>query len=45
MNHLAYIAASYLLALGVPMTLAIGAGLRSRRAKRRLATLDPRNAR
>jgi hypothetical protein len=45
MTHLPYIAASYVLALGVPLFFAIGTAFRLRYAKRRLAVIDPRGTR
>ncbi len=45
MTHLPYIAASYVLAIGVPLFFAIGTTLRLRAAKQRLALIDPRGKR
>jgi heme exporter protein CcmD len=42
MDHLPYVAGAYALSVLVPVLLAIDAVLRSRRAARRLATLDKR---
>ncbi len=42
MNHLSYIAAAYGLALAVIAWLSIDAALRTARARRRLAAIDPR---
>ena len=42
MTHLPYIAASYGLALFVLVGLGLGARLRLRAARRRLAAIDPR---
>jgi cytochrome c biogenesis protein CcdA len=42
MTHLPYIAASYALGLGVPLTLGLLAWQRLARARRRLAAVDPR---
>ena len=45
MNHLSYIAASYVLGVGVPVVLAVMAWTRLAAAKRRLAAVDPRMTR
>ncbi len=42
--HWAHVAASYALVLGGFLVLGIGAALRHRAARRRLALLDPRAA-
>ncbi len=42
MNHLPYIAAAYGLALAVILFLSVDAALRTMRARRRLAAIDPR---
>jgi hypothetical protein len=42
MTHLPFIVAAYVLAIGVPVFFSVGAGLRLRSAKRRLAAIDPR---
>jgi heme exporter protein CcmD len=44
MDHLPYVAGAYALSILVPALLGIDAVLRSRRAARRLATLDKRTA-
>ena len=45
MTHLFYIAATYGLALAVLTGLGLGAKLRLRSARRRLAAVDPRQGR
>ncbi|MEA2736695.1 MAG: hypothetical protein QOH05_2 [Acetobacteraceae bacterium] len=42
MTHLPYIAAAYVIAVGVPLALSIEALLRARSARRRLQAVDPR---
>jgi hypothetical protein len=42
MTHWPYIAAAYTLALGVVLWLVIDAALRTGRARRKLAAVDPR---
>jgi hypothetical protein len=42
MTHLPYIAASYVIAIAVPVFFSVGAMLRIRAASRRLDALDPR---
>jgi len=42
MTHLPYIVGSYALAVVILAWLAISAGLRTARARRRLAAIDPR---
>ncbi len=42
MNHLPYIAAAYGVAVAVIAWLSVDAVLRTRRARRRLAAIDPR---
>lgn len=42
MTHLPYVAASYVLGIGVPVVLGLLAATRLARARRRLAALDPR---
>ena len=41
-THLPYIAASYVIALAVPILFSISTAFRLRTAKRRLAAIDPR---
>ena len=45
MTHLPFVAASYVLGVGVPLALAIMAWTRLASARRRLAAVDPRMAR
>lgn len=45
MTHLPFIVAVYVLGIMVPCGFALDAFLRSRRAQRRLAAIDPRAAR
>ena len=45
MDHLSYIAGAYGITLAVIAWLSLDATLRARRAKRRLAAVDPRAAR
>jgi cytochrome c biogenesis protein CcdA len=45
MTHLPFIVAVYALGIAVPFGFALDAFLRSRRARRRLAAIDPRAAR
>ena len=45
MTHLGFIAASYGLAILIPVGFAIGATSRLRVARRRLAAIDPRGPR
>lgn len=42
MNHLPYVVASYVLAILVCGWFAVGASLRLRQARQRLAVIDPR---
>ena len=42
--HWAHVTASYAMVLGVFLAMAVGAALRHRAARRRLALLDPRAA-
>lgn len=42
MTHLPFVAASYVLGVGVPATLAVLARQRLKRAQRKLAAVDPR---
>jgi len=45
MTHLPYIAAAYLIAIGLPLFFSVEALLRVRSARRRLAAIDPRGDR
>ncbi len=45
MTHLGYIAASYGLAVAIVLWLSISAWLRTGRARRKLAAIDPRAGR
>jgi len=42
MTHLPFVAASYVLGIGVPLVLGVMAMLRLRQARRRLMAVDPR---
>ena len=42
MTHLPYIAAAYVIAIGLPLVLSVEALLRTRSARRRLEAIDPR---
>ena len=45
MTHIPFVAASYVLGVGVPVVLAVMAGARLASARRRLAAVDPRMSR
>jgi hypothetical protein len=45
MTHLPYIAAAYVIAIGVPLIFSIDVFFRTRSARRRLEAIDPRRDR
>ncbi len=44
-SHLSYVVVAYILALGAPLVFSIGAVMRTKTARRKLAAVDPRGDR